>query len=56
MGNNDTTKFVRIDRGTVERVEDNKVETGVPVGKFFEQAAKEKLARVISIRAPKKKK
>ena len=45
MGNDGNTKFVRIDRETVEAVEANKIKTGVPVGKYFEQAAKAKLIK-----------
>lgn len=58
MGNSLTTKFVRIDRFTVELVEDNKEFTGVPVGKYFAQAAMAKLVKdgIIKVRPKKKKK
>ncbi len=41
----DITISVRIDTATVEMVQSNKKETGVPVGKFFELAAKDKLKK-----------
>lgn len=56
MGNDEATKFVRIDRFTVELVEESKSITGVPVGKFFEQAAMEKLSADGKIKMPAKKK
>ncbi len=41
----DTTEPVRIDSDVVALVRDKKKETGIPVGKFFEKAAREKLDR-----------
>lgn len=37
------TKMVRISERVVDKVAKRKAKTGVPVGKFFEQAALEKL-------------
>lgn len=56
MGNSLTTKFVRVDRFTVELVEENKDVTGIPVGKFFAQAAMDKLTKDGVIKMPAKKK
>jgi hypothetical protein len=56
MGNDDKTKFVRIDRFTVELVEESKELTGVGVGRFFEKAAMEKLEKEKVVTLPKKKK
>jgi hypothetical protein len=39
------TRLVKIDSETVDAVEVNKTKTGVPIGKYFEQAAKEKMIR-----------
>jgi len=55
MGNDSNTKFVRIDRFTVELVEESKGITGVPVGTFFEQAAMAKLSADGKIKMPAKK-
>lgn len=41
----DTTEPVRIDKEIVESVREQKRKTGIPVGKFFEKAAQEKLDR-----------
>lgn len=45
LGTRETTSLVRIDKKVVAKVERVKKLTGVPIGKFFELAAQEKLKR-----------
>lgn len=44
---NEPTRVVRISEKVVAKVEKKKDRTGVPIGKFFELAAEEKLKRDI---------
>lgn len=41
----ESTEAVRIDKSVVELVRKDKETTGVPIGKFFELSAKEKLSK-----------
>jgi hypothetical protein len=42
----ETSTLVRIDKKLVARVAKNRDKTGVPIGKFFELAAEEKLKKI----------
>lgn len=39
----ETSTMVRIDKKVIAKVEKHKNKTGIPIGKFFEMAAEEKL-------------
>lgn len=43
------TESVKIDIEVVSMVKENKEKTGVPIGTFFEQAAKEKLEFAVGV-------
>jgi len=56
MKENRTTKLLRVASETVDEVEEYCKPINVPTGHFYTIAAIEKLKRIMSIRAPKKKK
>lgn len=45
MPNKDGTESIKISTTTVIKVRKEKKKTGIPIGKFFEQAAEEKLKK-----------